>query len=88
MTSRLDRLRALHAEVASQWQNEGCNVFVDGAYRYGEGPQVVASCVGAANARSIAATHNALPSLLACVDTLRALAPDHPALAPMLEEQP
>lgn len=29
-----------------------------------------------------------MPSLLACVDELRALAPDHPALAPLLEEQP
>lgn len=40
------------------------------------------------DADSIAANHNAIPSLLACVDALRAVAPDHPALAPLLEEQP
>lgn len=92
MTTKLDRLRALHAAATpGDWFTPDCEG--SETVTSDEGDEI-ANCAtklcssGQADADSIAATHNALPSLLACVDALRALAPDHPALAPLLEEQP
>jgi hypothetical protein len=103
MTSRLDRLRALHAAATPGVMTVRDALGSDGEFDAAivdETPKVIGEFFGlvardanglrpaGANARSFVATHNALPSLLACVDALRALAPDHPALAPLLEEQP
>lgn len=98
----LDRLRALHAAATpGPWECEGIGgVRMDGShdgYRIG-GPHNgecyedvartgVRSNKKRENMLSIAATHNALPSLLACVDALRSLCPDHPALAPLVKEE-
>lgn len=77
----IDRLRALHAAASEAQEHtqyldhgddEDCSV-CDNAERSWD--------------ESDLANHNAMPSLLACVDALRAVAPDHPALAPLLEER-
>ena len=93
MTSRLARLRALHA-AATQGKWETTHNSLHEESRVYAGAHLRAFLDGRVllgqreDADSIAANHNALPSLLACVDALRAVAPDHPALAPLLEEQP
>lgn len=100
----LDRLRALHAAATQgRLTTRSAVAAYDGEFDCAlvdEDSKIIAECFGrvaagptgtrssVATARSFAENHNRMDALIACVDALRAVAPDHPALAPLLEEQP
>lgn len=85
----LDRLRALHAalDAAEDERTLAGSLPTGSQYRLARIHQADCS-VFDARAALEEELQFSLPSLLACVDALRSLYPDHPALAPLVKEEP